>query len=602
MMAGEHTPHARHSLADLVARDGPMDPRRAAMLAIELCGLLAAGRGRVRQAIDPESLGIEAGRLHWLDSGPARAASTGKTFESDGHAVARILVFLLTGGHPDGAARRIRDVRADLWPALAQIVDRRIGAPDRRVSHDLAALASELAMACGLNGGDATPGHAGPHEAADTEAPVRTRLGKPAFAGLGLLVLVLGALAAAGRIVAMPGHDTEAPPDGFSRQGALVLRGLEEQGDALVRRDDFVGATQAYSRIAQLAHHELRNESLIEGWHEVKLAWVRHLSWDYAGSAQHARVALGMIERTAPVNHPYRSVALAMMGLSEAQGGGFERAGALLGDALRTRAAALGLAAPSATVLTRLSAALSGVQTDWEWDEDWLLDIFEMGLGTNRKAPDSDADGVPDVDEDADEDGVPDGILYGLGFDPSRVIAHGGEIDPQREGFWRFGRLAAGPVEGPSTGWRMRSTGDGRYAVPFTSAQQRASRIQGWRLALLVSIDEGALTAAIDPAPAMQAFELRVARSSDTRVTVHVSGAPKTVDLMAARGAAISLELLYDPRCGCARLRDRGRVLIGDIPGVTGTPGRWGFSFGVAGSASQTADATFHTAMLEIRH
>lgn len=606
------------SLADLVARDGPMDPRRAAVLGIEVCGLLAADRARERRTVDADTLGLVAGRLQWLARTNARAVPA-LGAGSDAPAVARLVFLLATGNRPEGASARIRDVRPGLPPALALVVDRWLAAPvssasrpasrgaalawrrggaEGRRRERLAELASELALACGLSGADGTGADPGQSAAATAG---RRRLPAPALAMLGVALLALVALAATRRIGAARGDDL-APPAGFSAQEALVLGGLAEQGDALVRRDDFVGATQAYLRIGELARQSLHGESIVEAWHAVKLGWVRDLSWDYAGSAQHAGVGLGMIERTAPAEHPYRAMAAAVMALAETQRGEFDRAGVLLGDALRVRAAALGVEPPSRDVLTRLRSALVEVPAHWEWDEDGMLDILEMALGTNRKAPDSDSDGVLDVDEDADGDGAPDGLLYGLGFDASRVVSHGGAIDPQREGFWRIGRLTTGGVTQPRPGWRMQATGEAHYGVPFTSAQQRATRVQGWRLVLLVSIEQGSATATVDPAPAMQAFELRATRVSDTRLALEVSGGPGPIEIAAARGAAIALELQYLPGCDCARLRQRNAVLLDGLRGDRGRSGRWGFTFGVAGTQSRPADATFQTALLEIRH
>jgi hypothetical protein len=471
------------------------------------------------------------------------------------------------------------------------------GRSGRQRREDLATLAADLAMACGLGTADAALA-----DPSTAKGPPRTHRIRRVVGLLALVALGLGALAAAGRLAAMRNGTSAEPPLGFSTEAALVLRGLEEQGDALVRRDDFPGATQAYARIAELAHDSLAGESLIEAWQAVKLSWVRHLSWDYSGAARHASVGLGMMERTAPEDHPYRSMALAMMGLAESQQGAFERAGTLLAEALRVRARALGLQPPPAAVVTRLGAALIEVPAHWEWEEDGLLDIFEIGLGSDRKKADSDGDGTRDVDEDLDRDGVPDGVLYSLGFDPSRVIAHRGAIDPQREGFWRVGRLTAEPSRGPSSGWRVRATGAASYAVPFTSAQQRASRVQGWRLMVLASIGAGSATAAIDPAPVMQGFALRATRTSPTEVAVSVSGAPATATVQAGPATILSLELIYEAGRDRARLRRGNQVLLADIRGAPGGSGRWGFMFGVAGTPEQSADVTIHTAILEIRH
>lgn len=588
------------SLAEWVDARGPLSPREAALIALDVCAALPSQSARTpRPTIALDTIAWHDGEIQWL----SRVENAPERVDGPARAVARLTVELLMGGAVDPTeAHDVRDVRSDVPPALAQTLH--LALNDASRASDVSTLARDLAATIGL---PATSPRAWEGQSGVPRAAPHTRLRWLLAAAL---VIVLST--AAGVLLRRPTVASEfddRPPDWVSREQALVLQGLAERGDALVRLDDFAGAAQAYDRMTAVSRAAVQGDSPAEAWAAARLAWVRHLAGDYAGEERYARLAIGMLDRTLEPSHPYQPVARVLLAMALGQAGRFDEAADLILDALSRRADAFGWrVAQTHANRGSLARAIQVSPVEFENDEDWMLDMFEAclrGSARNDPAqPDADADGIADIDEDDDGDGHADGLVYGLSFDPTRHIAHHGGVEPGLEGFWTRGRgdghAVSTPIAGGRslTGWRLASDTAYGHVAPLTSAQQRAAPAQGWRLLARVSLERGAALLSVRPHHTADTFEVGLARLSASTVTIEYGNARRVETLRV--DAPLLVELRWDPGVRAVRLNVNEREITRKAAPSSAEHAPE-IHFGVRGRADAPAAATFHAVLYEVR-
>jgi eukaryotic-like serine/threonine-protein kinase len=263
------------TLAEMVRAGGPMSPREAAGIGIDLCRALSAlhSAGLLHRDIKAHNVMREVGgRIVLMDFSGAQAfaaegsssvfsgtplfmapelfAGNPATHTSDVYGLGVLLFFLLTGGvpvdgatvadlknaHARGARKRLRDLRADLPDAIVQVIERAT-APDARSRYQTAG-EFEHALAA-ASGSQSTPHPigAGEHSASSRKRGLSPRA---AFGGA-MILLLLGTLAGVAlrrdaRVMPVAARFTIGPPyttgswPRVSPDGRLIVFGTIVEG------------------------------------------------------------------------------------------------------------------------------------------------------------------------------------------------------------------------------------------------------------------------------------------------------------------------------------------------------------------------------------
>jgi hypothetical protein len=500
--------------------------------------------------------------------------------------LAERLYAALTGQPPASAHDSVRLARADVPPALAALIDHARAEttagsrpPDRQ-------WLAEVAAAVGLGAASAAR--------AEPSRGVRARR----QAARAVLVSSVVALVVAAVLLMRPPLDANEvePPLGLSAERAMLLHGLTEQADAMLRRDDFPASTAAYQRYGDLVSG-VGGAAMLHGWTDTRLAFVRHLATDYTGSEAYAASAIGRLDRSGVGDHPWRVTALAMLGTALGQRGSFEDAAHALASAVAMRGRLLGLPATKVSAAT-LVTALERVPADAEWDEDGLLNVFESLLGFDPRQPDTDRDGIGDADE-LNAHGWPHVVAFGLSQDATRVLGTAGGRRPEESGFWRAG---TGTVRAVGTGWaaglELASSSQLLFHAPFSSEQKRAAPLQGWRLFLRFRVERGRIVAVVNAMPTLGPCRLTARREGDAlQVSLNGTEARLAAD---GPGGLVLLEMFYEPSTRTVQLRQQNsRVMAQPVAAGAGVS-PWGLTFGVE-SDGEDASATVAAVLFEIR-
>ena len=177
------------TLSDLLARQGPLGPREAALVGIDVCRAVGAvhAAGFIHRDIKAGNvMREEGGRILLMDFGLTHESGTGiyhsgtpaymapelmlgetATIASDVYAVGVLLFNLLTAGYPvegadlgklraahlSGARRTLLDVRPDLPQALAHVVETAINPDPQKRFGSAGQLADALSEAIGMGSG-----------------------------------------------------------------------------------------------------------------------------------------------------------------------------------------------------------------------------------------------------------------------------------------------------------------------------------------------------------------------------------------------------------------------------------------------------------------
>jgi hypothetical protein len=650
------------SLRAIVQEHGPFGPRETALIALDLCAALAAvhGAGLVHRDIKANNVMREVGgRIVLMDFGAgmtsqtvtADAGTTGTplymapelfvgteaSVSTDLYALGVLLYFAVTGGYPvngrsvaelrdahaRGARRWLREARADVPATLAQVIDRALN-PDPAARFPTAAdmeqaLAATLDVHGRARGRDAATGSGWRHWAS---RPL------PAWLMVATLATAVAATLAIGSQLARPGGTNENRragwiydelPTGGRRPLTAelweLIDGHHELAGSLGAAGDWVQAAEHYDKIKALL--------MAQGWRDepyrshvmAMLAWAQiHMGKPDDGRVN-LNLALYKVAQEGGVNHPLLAT-LEMMSAVERHASG-DPAGAAAAviraiECRRNVLAAAGIAVTPlpAVAAARLTDALTRDAPDRDQDGDWIPDVIERAVALDPTRRDTDGNGIPDDEEDTDGAGSSNGLRWGIVADPTRVLAHFGNLDPERAGYRRALEfvgtgMPSNDDRGPS--WNVKTDRQGFYYQKLTRSQKRDAMSRGWRLVSAGALWSGGGFANVDFIPAGARFDQNVFIHSDgqlwARANTSVTPLEGPAVQLGSRGKWAAVETVFEPSNSSAKVFVGGKRFQGGYHGHGQFQEDLGLFFGsnrIVGTAP-SGEADFSLVLLQIR-
>ncbi len=615
------------TLDQILEAQGPFSAREAVGIAVEVCGAVAAihAAGLLHRDIKAQNVMREpGGRLVLMDMGasiepglddvavrslmgtplymaPELFEGARPSVASDVYAIGVLLYRLVTAefpmdartigdvrlAHAEARQRPIREVRPDL-PA------RFVGVVERCLAHDAAARYSSVAdIETGL-------------KATDPSAPPS----RPRSFWVPVAACAI-AIAAAAIVFSRPPNKISAH---LTDDQIKVARAFEELAGTLASRGDWREAAAQYERAGQIYRINLSPDAPLVAQALLNAGF----AWKEAGEINKARANYELAIRkfeTSYAVHPQLEVANAGLALLQQVSGRYDEAERLLQTALAMRARMFFDASGTHKGIAdrmrgRLAELGSVYRLDQDDDGDGLPDLLEAVVGLNPRSRDSNGNGIEDGDEDWDGDGVTNALEFGLVIDPSKIIAHYGATDPEREGFQQpanrpfVGTATPRSAAGPS--WKVPSVGLSMYFLPLTSAQRATALTRGWRLMTRGHVPAGIAFSSIDLASEGPRFDVDVIhRTESVDIQLNTSAVPYEGMRTAVPGDGWPLtELEYDPRSKSARV-----AIAGVVANPTPYRGYYQFQEGLGlffGSSSEIVnvprgDADFNLVMFTIR-
>lgn len=659
---------AGRTLESIVRAHGPFNAREAALIGIDLCNALSAVHrvGLLHRDVKAQNVMRETGgRLVLMDLGaglelprddesPVDTAGTpmymapelftgGRpSVQGDIYSVGMLLFRLVTGGHALEAdtvrdlraaisakrRRRLRELRPDLPVPFEQVVEGALAFDPLDRYQSAAemeyALMSAIGLTASVNGRtDPTTG--------------RGRLGRvvssrlPAWAAV---LLVAGAIAAtavatdlfkAGEPETRPASSISSPgatpppgsPVPLSEDERRIWSGYEELAASHMVQGHWAEAVSLYSAMYAIFYRKWGPDAPMIGYSMSRESWATFLAGDHATALEKFDMALYKLEQEVGADHPYvlttlMAKAVLLQSQKREADAAIELARALARRArLMRRLSENGTQAsvPPEMPAERWVPILRSHQIGADADADWIPDAIEIAIGTNPSKGDTDGDGTVDGEEDSNGDGWPNCADYCQGWDPTRIVAHLGAVDPIRLAFASVRPFEYGPsgVPGGVPGWNVTTTTQGYYVWPIPAAYRKLAFERGWRFLSAGELREGTAWVSLDFASAFGRWDVGLEAASgiplQARVVTRVLPLEgPTVDL----GRSNTWPLLgfdYDPT------RSEGRLLVGWRTALTGIRAHQqfledqGMGFGAHNSMGRVARgvADFFYVSFEIR-
>jgi hypothetical protein len=628
---------------DQVIRDqGEYSVREAIGIAIEVCGAVAAihKAGLIHRDIKAQNvMRLPGGRIVVMDLGasqepapddsavrslagtplymaPELFTGLAATTASDVYAIGVLLYRMVTGefpidantlgdvrkAHQIGQLRPLREVRPSLPSGFVALVGRCLSAdPSKRF-----ATAAHLEHALIDLG----------REGIDNARSARPRWMLAAgFTALGA-ALVAGGMFSWTAIQRSRRESTAtATPSGVSPDQNAVLFGYQDVAFSSLASDP-----QRAARAMVAAINVIRGS--MPGQHPwFTLLYAQHAAAERAaGDREKTRRALedGSAHAfgSATHDHPYSAV-LAMENARYAQSiQDHARAAREIAQALEIRWHVLDLDKLATRKTSRpsepaLMAASAGGAMLIDTDGDGIADVIEKASGLNPSLPDSDHDGVDDVDEDRDDDGVPNGLELGILGSPFLTWAQYGRIPPRALG-WQSPPefpVIESPLVAPRESWTMTSPQAGTYLFHHLSSAHTARAVEkGFVLFVRGEAVRGIADVLVDLSPAGARFDVIAWPHEGDRVPLQLptSIAPLEGSQVSAESRDWPLlELRFHPKDQTVSLHADGRLIQRDYRGFHKfqEANSAAISFAVASMGDGTRDLTarYQLVWLEIR-
>jgi serine/threonine-protein kinase len=637
------------TLDAMVREQGPFSVREAIVIAVDICGAVAAihRAGLIHRDLKAQNVMREpGGRLVVMDVGASvtiddyDATSTSlagtplymapelfdrarPSVTSDVYAIGVMLYRLVTAefpieartlgdvrrAHAEARLRPLRSVRPDLPAGFVRLVERCL-APDAAARFQSVAALEQALQEVDRRMSAPRPGR-------------WSRLALPAAGTVAILAAAAGA--AIGWAYAQRNVDenasTASPGLRINPQQYTLLAGYEELAFGKRFEDPKAAAAATRGAFAQI-------RQTLPGQHGVfallyaRLAECARRAGDLAQARRETLDGAAHVIGSIGEDHPYAAV-LAMESARNAQAAGdHQTAAAEILRALEIRWRVLGLAdlglrhGPLLEVARLESYSRSGSPLE-DTDGDGLPDVIESAAGLDARSIDSNRDGVLDQDEDHDRDGVNNRLALGLIGDPFLTWAHFGAHAPRLLAWQVPAQFPA--VERPDPGsrppaWSVTAS----HSMTFFSqrlAASHSSRAMDRGFSILVRAQpvEGITAINIDAAPVGVRFDLLLRRIDQRSIEVRLPSSivprqgPTAIIDAPADGRWVLFELRFDPREKSATLFADGRRLLSGYAGHSQYQdprlGEGALSWGcmLAGDGDTRAAARFSLIWLEIR-
>ena len=488
------------TLEQMLRAKGTLGAREAVLIGVDLCAALSAvhAAGLVHRDVNARNVMRErGGRIVLLDFGgvqsqaagqePQAARVTGTPLymapellageaaspQSDIYALGVLLFLLVTRRYPvagptlsalrqahrDGTRLYALDVRPELSPALAQVIDRALAArPEDRYA---SAGQMRRLLVRALDVG-APP---------STIATSRSR-GQGLPVPLVVTLVAVAALAGAAATAALFWQRTRTDAGEAPRVVQLtddqwsILHSYRDLADTASAGGDWSDAALAYDRASQVFSGVYGPNSSPAAVERARAAY-SFASKPATPGSRRWNVSTPRRSTSSP-NMPARDNPSVRRCTPPARSttGGTEtslmpatswRAPSRFRERLfRTENVAGGRASAMGFSHEQLASQLRGRSPDVDADGDWLPDVIELATGLDPSRQDSDGDGARDDEEDTDGDGVANGLEWGLCSNPTNSYGAEGTSDPLAVGArWHSAADRGLSRPSPDGAWRI---------------------------------------------------------------------------------------------------------------------------------------------------
>ncbi len=648
------------TLEAIVREHGPFGAAEAALIGQHVCSALAAVHqaGLLHRDVKAQNVMRETGgRIVLMDLGagleqprddtaavdpagtpaymaPELFARGQPSVQSDLYSVGMLLFRLLTGGNVVEAAtvrdlreahaarrrRRLRDVRPDVPASLERVVERALSLDPADRYESAAAMEHALISALGHVASAVEP-------AALAPGGWRGRLTRPAPVWATALLMAASAAVAilvmrwASRVT--PAHvsggaaaaATPGAVEPLSDDERRIWTGYEELAANHIAAGNWAEARTLFGRIHPIFYKKWGADTPMIGYSMAREMWMAHLAGDpTAGDG--LDMALYKLEQELGPQHPYVITTLMAKAAVLQDEARYVESAETLVRALDRRSRLMrrlgggGLvkAGPPIAAAARWQHVLKTARLAADADGDWLPDAVEVVLGTDPLVADTDGDGTTDGEEDHDGDGWANCVEGCQGWDPTKVLAHAGAVDPVRLGFGTIRPFTSRPADGPEPGWHISTTHQqGYYYWSLPDGLKRAAMTRGWRYLSAGAVAEGTAWIQLDLSPHSGRWDLGVEQTPASVTSVRLVSkvlppAGATLDVgRGGRWPVMGLE--YDPARRQARQLADWRARDGWHDGHRQFLEGLGLVFGAHNSLGNAArgDARFSLVMFEVR-
>lgn len=643
------------TLDDIVRNQGPLGAREVALVGMDLSVALAAvhAAGLTHRDVKAQNVMREVGgRFVLMDFGAGQwkegTASdsvqdiTGtplymapELFDgapastvTDLYSLGVLLFFMLSAEYPvqghsvrdivqnhhAKTRRSIRDVRPDVPVAFARFIDRSVACEPEGRFRSAAEMHDVLINALGMSLQEM--GHKSQDEIPVThgrrQVPLRSAIVLTIVSlAIGATIpTAIGSLVNNGRTLDAPGNQQPLTGDQWD-----VLVGYQELAGTLAERGEWARAAEQYDRAAELLHSAGRRDEPQRAHLMGALGYAYTMAGDLEKAKTELDLALYKLTQETGDSHPLLATFEMAHACERLASGDVAAAADWVLRAIDTRRRMLtsvGMKVGPAYRLDRgaLVAALREAPADADHDGDWIPDAIERAAGLDPRRPDTDGNGVSDGDEDANRDGVSNALEWAIAADASRVMAHFGNLDPERAGYRREqtfrGETAPPDASSLATAWRVEVATQGIYYFKLTGAQKRAAAHRGFRLLSRVAVWRGTGFVDLDLIPLGarldQNFTIRAGKLGVHLITNNM---PRVEDRIytGLPGPVPATEYIYNPDTSRATVLLDGKRISSSYPGHRQFQEDLGLFWGAADDIGQAPGGTadFALILLQIR-
>lgn len=191
---------------------------------------------------------------------------------------------------------------------------------------------------------------------------------------------------------------------------------------------------------------------------------------------------------------------------------------------------------------------------------------------------------------------------------PERIVEKVGPFDPVTEGFSVAndvtGRIVENPARTGYEGWRILTGTQGYYYRTFTTTQKRRALERGWKLTVVLKVEEGGGSVGVDFTGVGGRFDISVLRAGDhdiVRLVTQIVPDMRGMDIELPHDDQYhTYELSYDPRLKTADLFVDGIRRLNDYGGHTQFQEDTGLLFASQVYGSEQGAATYKSVRFEI--
>ena len=604
------------TLESIIRAQGALGAREAALVGIDVCSALAAVHraGLLHRDVKAQNVMRErGGRIVLMDLGaglellptddtavdttgtpsymaPELFAGARPSVQTDIYSVGMLLFRLLTDSHAveagtirelkdahkGGRRRRLRDVRPDVPVPLDEVIERALAFDPAARYESASAMEYALMAALGMVATPATtaaPGHGRWRRAATR--PI------PAWLTAVLLVTTVALVVATTGLDQWRSGEPAGPASGAARSATgpastdalsederRIWTGYEELAANHIAGGNWMEASVLFGRAYPTFANKWGVDTPMVGYLEARENWAAYMGGGDMRKGYGFDLSLFKLEQELGPLHPYTITNLMAKAAYLQEQAQYPGSLAAMLDALGRRGRLmrqLGGAAPGQTApelqvpLGRWETVARESRIAADTDADWIPDAVESIIGTDPQRPDTDGDGVLDGDEDSDRDGWPNCADFCQGWDPTKIIAHVGAIDPQRLGFGTKRAFDSGPTKEAVSGWSVSTTNQqGYYYWSIPAGLKKLALQRGWRYTSAGAHREGTSWVQLDLSPASGRWDVGLDRTSGGGLKARVISSvlpPEGRDFNVGTGSTWPpLGLEYDPRRKDARL------------------------------------------------